>query len=113
MRPPRAPASAPPAAAPARAPVTPPCAPPNERSLLPPLPHHAPRPLPISQAGSARAARLQGPASAAGRETSGPVEAPGQGLQRNGGTGTGVPGVCVGEGGVRDWGPSGTACAEA
>ena len=24
-----------------------------------------------------------------------------------------MPGVCVGEGGVRDWGPSGTACAEA
>ena len=41
------------------------------------------------------------------------MEAPGQGLQRNGGTGTGVPGVCVGEGGVRGWGPSGTACAEA
>ena len=61
-------------------PVTPPC--------LCPLP-----PPPPSQAGSARAARLQGPASVAGRVSTG--------LRRRGGTETGKEGVCVGEGGVR------------
>ena len=62
------------AAAPRRlpCPVTPPCS----------------CPFPLSQAGSARAARLQGPALAAGHVAAG--------LRRRGGTGRGVKGVCVG-----------------
>ena len=64
----------------------------RSRSQPPPLPRNLLLSLPFpppSQAGSAQAARLQCPASAAGRV--------GTGLRRRGGTGTGVKGVCVGK----------------